>query len=135
MHHKCRYNLKIMTENNRKITSTNFLNQKYLVDKCTLNELLHLLSKRWITDVLFEIEEGNDRFSSLKKSIDLISDNVLASRLRLLERYGLIKKNEDESGNSGKYQYTLTASGFRLSELLDQLCQFSESHMNSIDPT
>ncbi|WP_057937872.1 winged helix-turn-helix transcriptional regulator [Algoriphagus resistens] len=115
----------------RKITSTNYLNQTYLEEKCTLNELINILSKRWTTDVLFEIEEGNDRFSSLKKSIDLISDNVLANRLKLLEQYKLIKKTKDDSGTTGKYQYFLTPIGYKLSELLDQLCQFSDSHMNS----
>lgn len=116
----------------RKTTSTNYLNQTHLEEKCSLNELLHVLSKRWTTDVLFEIEEGNDRFSSLRKALDLISDNVLASRLKLLEEYGLIKKNEDDSGLAGKYRYFLTPNGVILSELLGQLCEFSDSHMNSV---
>lgn len=68
----------------RKLSSTNYYNQAYLEDKCTLNELLYVLSKRWLTDVLFSIEEGNTRFSSIKEDLKHISDNILADRLKYL---------------------------------------------------
>jgi len=113
----------------RKLSSTNYHNQTFLEDKCTLNELIHLLSKRWLTDVLFSIEEGNSRFSSLKEDLKYISDNILADRLKLLEQHKLIVKNENVREVPARVEYALTKTGERLSELLDGMCKFSEDEM------
>jgi DNA-binding HxlR family transcriptional regulator len=112
----------------RKISSTNFSNQQFLEDRCFLNEMINLLSKRWITEVLFCIEEGKNRFSNIKDDLKYISDNALASRLKLLEKYGLIsKKNFMEI--PPRVEYSLTDSGIHLCSLLDELCTFGENSM------
>lgn len=115
---------------NRKLSSTNYSNQAFLVERCTLNELINLLSKRWITEVLFSIEEGNNRFTLLKNDLKHISDNILADRLKLLEEYKLISK---ESFNEipPRVEYTLTNTGHELSGLLEELCNFSDHSMLS----
>ncbi len=113
----------------RKLSSTNFQNQTFLEEKCALNELIHLLSKRWLTDVMFSIEEGNTRFSSLKEDLEHISDNILADRLKLLEQYGLINRNDSFREVPARVEYSLTPIGLKLSDLLDGLCKFSENEM------
>ena len=110
----------------RKTTSSNYINQSFLEKKCALNELIHLLSKRWVTEVLFSIENGYDRFSSLKDDLKFISDHILADRLRLLEANDFISKtifNEIPP----RVKYTLTEKGVELSTLLGGLCDFAES--------
>ncbi|RYZ83917.1 MAG: transcriptional regulator [Moraxellaceae bacterium] len=113
----------------RKTSSTNFQNQAYLEEKCALNELIYLLSKRWITEVLFSIEQGNNRFSSLKEDLRFISDNILADRLKLLEQHKLIRRNDHQSEQPARVEYSLTATGTSLSELLDGMCQFAEKNV------
>ena len=112
----------------RKLSSTNFYNQSFLEEKCALNELLYLLSKRWMTEVLFSIEEGNSRFNSLKEDLEHISDHILADRLRSLEQHELVHKN-CIPGNPPRTEYPLTAKGEELSEILGGLCDFAESKM------
>lgn len=112
----------------RKTSSTNYINQSFLETKCALNEVIYLLSKRWITEVLFSIEEGNNRFSSIKDDLEYISDHILADRLRLLEEYKLISKNHI-ADLPPRIEYALTPTGYQLSDLLGQLCQFGENQM------
>jgi DNA-binding HxlR family transcriptional regulator len=112
----------------RKTSSTNYINQSFLETKCALNELIYLLSKRWITEVLFSIEEGNSRFSSIKEDLEYISDHILADRLKLLEEYELISKRH-VAELPPRIEYTLTPTGSELSELLDQMCKFGEHKM------
>lgn len=114
-----------MIVNNRKVNSSNFLNQAYLEEKCALNELLNLLSKRWMTDVLFSIEDGNNRFSSIREDLKHISDNILADRIKLLEQHKLIQKKVFP-GTPPRVEYALTKTGEELSNLLDGLCNFAE---------
>ena len=104
-----------MTE--RKTTSTNYRNQSFLEEKCSLNELLDLVSKRWFSDVLFCIQEGNNRFKLIKDDLKYISDTILSDRLKLLEKYGLINRMDfDEI--PPKVEYSLTEKGDELAELL-----------------
>jgi DNA-binding HxlR family transcriptional regulator len=115
----------------RKLNSTNFHNQTFLEDKCALNELINLLSKRWMTDVLFSIEEGNIRFSSLKERLQHISDHILADRLKFLEQHELISK-QYAPGNPPRAEYSLTNLGMELSSSLNGLCDFAENKMHSL---
>jgi len=109
----------------RKTTSTNYLNQSYLETKCALNELIYLLSKRWVTEVLFSIEEGNNRFSAIKEDLEFISDHILADRLKLLEENKFIsKRNVNDS--QLRVEYALTDLGNQLSDMLGTLCDFAE---------
>ncbi|HXB06477.1 MAG TPA: helix-turn-helix domain-containing protein [Puia sp.] len=112
-----------MTE--RKTSSTNYRNQSFLEEKCSLNELLDLVSKRWFSDVLFCIQEGNNRFKLIKDDLKYISDTILSDRLKLLERYSLITRTDfDEI--PPKVEYALTDKGDELAALLEQMCEFSD---------
>jgi DNA-binding HxlR family transcriptional regulator len=112
----------------RKLSSTNFYNQSFLEEKCALNELIYLLSKRWMTEVLFSIEEGNNRFTGLKEDLEHISDHILADRLKFLEQHELISKFYIP-GTPPRTEYELTAKGTELSTLLGDLCAFAENKM------
>jgi DNA-binding HxlR family transcriptional regulator len=109
----------------RKLTSTNYRNQSFLEEKCSLNELLDFVSKRWVCEVLFCIEEGNNRFKTIKEELVYISDTILADRLKLLEKYGFISKTYFDEVPP-RVEYSLTETGSELSELLDTMCKFSE---------
>ena len=110
----------------RKINSTNYQNQSFLEHKCPLNELLFLLSRRWITEILFCIEEGNNRFSGIREELAPITDHILADRLKLLEKNGLINRYHFQEVPP-KVVYSLTSAGEELSMLLDNLCNFSST--------
>ena len=118
-----------MTE--RKTSSTNYRNQSFLEEKCSLNELLDLVSKRWFSDVLFCIQEGNNRFKLIKDDLKYISDTILSDRLKLLEKYSLINRLDfDEI--PPKVEYSLTEKGEELSELLGKMCSFSDTLMGEM---
>jgi DNA-binding HxlR family transcriptional regulator len=110
----------------RKVNSSNYLNQSFLENKCPLNELLFLLSKRWVTDVLFCIEEGNNRFSGISEELEHISDHILADRLKLLEREGFISKEYLEDVPQ-RAEYKITTRGEELSCVLSELCDFASA--------
>lgn len=110
----------------RKTTSSNYRNQSFLEEKCALNELIYFLSKRWITEVLFSIEEGNNRFSSIKDDLRHISDHILADRLKLLEASGFISKMPNPDFQQ-RLEYNLTVKGQELSDMLDVLCHFADT--------
>jgi len=110
----------------RKLSSTNYRNQSFLEEKCSLNELLDLVSKRWICEVLFCIEEENNRFKSIREELVYISDTILADRLKLLEKYDLISKEYFDEVPL-RVEYSLTENGKELCRLLEVMCNFSDN--------
>jgi DNA-binding HxlR family transcriptional regulator len=110
----------------RKVNSTNYQNQALLENKCSLNEMLVLLSRRWITEILFCIQEGNNRFSGIKGELAPITDHILADRLKLLEKNALINRQHFPEVPP-KVVYSLTEKGEELCVLLEKLCNFSDS--------
>jgi len=108
----------------RKTNSSNYQNQSYLESKCPLNELLFTMSRRWTTDVLFCIEEGNNRFSGIREELAYITDHILSDRLKTLEKSGLITRHQFP-GMPPKVTYSLTEHGVELCGLLSKLCDFS----------
>ena len=87
--------------------------------------MLDLVSKRWFCEVLFCIQEGNNRFKLIKDDLKYISDTILSDRLKLLEKYGLISRT-DHDEIPPKVEYSLTEKGDELSSLLDKICEFSQ---------
>ena len=115
-----------MTE--RKTSSTNYRNQSFLEEKCSLNELLDLVSKRWFSDVLFCIQEGNNRFKLIKDDLKYISDTILSDRLKLLERYSLITRI-DYDEIPPKVEYSLSDYGRTFIPVMQSMAQWGLVHL------
>src|SRR6202012_2011952 len=109
----------------RKTSSTNYRNQSFLEEKCSLNELLDLVSKRWFSDILFCIQEGNNRFKLIKDNLKYISDTILSDRLKLLERYNPISRM-DLDDIPPKGEFSLTEKGDELAALPEMMGHFRE---------
>lgn len=78
-----------------------------------------ILGKKWnglIIDVL--LEEHGQRFVELSKTIPMLSDRVLAERLKELEEEQIVKKEE--------HLYILTDKGVALQESFASVKRWSE---------
>lgn len=67
------------------------------------------------------------RFNELRRYLKNISDKTLSTNLKELEADGLIKRTEYPQVPP-KVEYTLTARGKSLMEVLDQLCVWGEAN-------
>ncbi|ULQ56009.1 helix-turn-helix transcriptional regulator [Flavihumibacter rivuli] len=114
----------------RKINSSNSLNESWLEERCVLNKVLKLTGKRWVPEILLLVENGQNRFSSLKDNLPGISDNVLSTSLTELTSQGLIHK-EIFAEVPLRVEYELTDSGKELARHLHALCQWGKLHIES----
>lgn len=76
----------------RKLTSSNFENEKFLEYDCPFMTTLRFIGKRWKPAVLWKINDGKVRFSQLKEALPYISDKMLANTLNELEIDGILEK-------------------------------------------
>lgn len=85
---------------------------------CPVAMAAEILTERWTPLVIRELLSGNHRFSEIQRSLPLVSPSLLATRLRTLERAGVVERRPALSGRG--WEYHLTPAG-REAELLVML--------------
>ena len=65
------------------------------METCPLNRALKLIGGKWKMQILCSLHNnGPTRYNQLKRSLDGVSNTVLASALRELEKDGLVIRRE-----------------------------------------
>ena len=76
-----------------------------------ITKVAQLLSDRWTMLILYQINQGTQRFCDLERSLEGISTRTLTLKLKKLVEDGLIAKDE-----SGHYVTTKRGQGLKLIE-------------------
>jgi len=95
---------------------------------CPINQALELFGDKWtlliIRDIMFE---GKNTYRGFLQSEEKIASNILADRLNMLEREGLLVKKSDPS-HKQKIIYTLTEKGIDLLPVLIEVGVWSSKY-------
>jgi DNA-binding HxlR family transcriptional regulator len=84
------------------------------------HDAIELIGKRWTGAIVFALTEGPLRFGELAKAVPGLSDRLLSSRLRELEREGLVARRV-EAGSPVRVTYSLTEAGVELGPAIAEL--------------
>lgn len=87
---------------------------------CPVETTLGLISNRWKVLIIRDLLEGKKRFGELKQSIGNVSQKVLTSNLRDMEKTGLLTRTVYPEVPP-KVEYELTELGLSLSPVLDSM--------------
>jgi DNA-binding HxlR family transcriptional regulator len=85
-------------------------------DYCPIATGVDVLGDRWTPLVIRELMVGSHRFNDIHRGIPRMSRTLLAQRLRLLEKSGLVVREVGAPGRSGRYE--LTAAGEALTPIV-----------------
>lgn len=102
---------------------------------CPLHQLLTRLGDKWSMLVIIELEKAQNnrcRFSELLRRINGISQRMLTTTLRQLERDGIISRQLFPEVPP-RVEYTLTESGKGLQVPVKALVTWIENHWPDID--
>ena len=92
-----------------------------------LESVSDYLSKKWTMSIIITIGNfGRLRFNDLLKRIEGATAKILSSRLRELEKEGVIKR-ESFNETPPRVEYLLTQKGKKLMEALYPLIHWAES--------
>jgi DNA-binding HxlR family transcriptional regulator len=95
------------------------------------SELLHLRPGKWDLVVVSHLKTGPMRFNSLRSEIGKISQKVLASSLRELERNGFVSRTQFLS-IPPRVEYELTDLGRELLANIESWIDFVQSNHDTI---
>ena len=97
------------------------------MDNCPLHRAMELIGGKWKMPILCALHNrGPIRYNQLKRALDGVSNTVLASALRELERDGLVVRREYLEVPV-RVEYAVTEHGAALLPILDALGDWSQS--------
>ncbi len=105
---------------------------------CPVAKAAEIFAERWTPLVVRELMMGSTTFNDLKRGVPLMSKTLLATRLRELERGGIVERRPAEGRST--HTYHLTAAGAELRPLVIGLGEWgqrwarSEVTRDDLDP-
>ena len=95
---------------------------------CPVACTLDLVGDRWTLLVIRDLLTGSKRYGDLLASEEHIPTNILAARLKRLERAGLLERVA-YSDHPPRYDYRLTPKGRGLGRAIDALATWGLAHV------
>ena len=102
--------------------------------KCPITSALDIIGDKWSLVVIKQmLFEGKVTFKDFAESTESIATNILSTRLKMLEEYGIIEKAKLPT-NKKTNIYTLTEKGLALTPVLIELTLWSKYHIQEFNP-
>lgn len=115
----------------RKENSTNSINEMYWNNNCGIAFTLSLIGGRWKINILsYLLNEKILRYSELRNRLVGISERMLISQLKELEKDGLVNRIVHQQVPP-KVEYELTERGFSLQPILHLMDKWGEDHLEN----
>ncbi len=94
---------------------------------CPVEVTLSLISDKWKVLIMRDLLTGTKRFNELKRSVTGITQKVLTSSLRSMEKDGLIIRKVYPQVPP-KVEYSLTETGLSLKPILDSMYEWGSNY-------
>lgn len=96
---------------------------------CPVETTAQLIGSKWRLLILRDLMEGTKRFGELKKSVGSISQKVLTSNLRDMEKKGLVVRRVYPEVPP-RVEYSLTDLGKSLTPIVDAMRAWGEGYLD-----
>lgn len=109
------------------------MNHKFRCD-CPFTSALDVLGDKWILVIVKQmLVDGKETFKDFIESEEAIATNILSTKLKMLEEFGIIRKTK-RPNNKKTNLYLLTDRGLALTPILVELASWSDQHLRNIHP-
>lgn len=99
--------------------------------QCNIAQALNIIGDKWSLLILHGIMSGHQTYKEIYNSLEgQIASNLLSSRLKVLEAYGLISSDLYQK-HPPRYRYTLTQAGEDLNIVFNSLVLWGEKHLTT----
>ncbi|MEL6656180.1 MAG: helix-turn-helix domain-containing protein [Bacteroidota bacterium] len=109
------------------------MKQRFRCD-CPFTSALDVLGDRWMLVIVkLMLLDFKETFKDLMDSDEAIATNILSTKLKLLEEFGIITKSK-RPNNKKTNLYHLTDRGLALTPVLVELAAWSDGHLRDFHP-
>ncbi|MER7938063.1 MULTISPECIES: helix-turn-helix domain-containing protein [unclassified Streptomyces] len=96
-----------------------------------LRDVMDRIGDKWSVTVICRLDDGPLRFNALRRAVDGITQRMLSTTVRRLERDGLISRTV-EPAVPPRVEYALTERGRSLHGVLADLVAWTEANLDEI---
>lgn len=97
------------------------------IPDCPVEMTLQLIGDKWKVLIIRDLLTGTKRFNELMRSVTGITQKVLTSHLRAMEKAGLVTRKVYPQVPP-KVEYTLTGTGYSLNPILDSMAAWGTDY-------
>ena len=101
------------------------------IAQCPIANTLDLVGDRWTLLIVRDLLRGRARYSDLAQSVEGIPLSILAGRLKMLEREGIVAKRP-YSDHPPRADYLLTQKGHELGVVVGALSSWGERYLEHV---
>ncbi len=102
---------------------------------CPFTSALDVLGDKWMLVIIKQmLLENKETFKDFTESDEAIATNILSSKLKQLEEYGLVTKSKLPNNKKSIY-YHLTDKALDLTPVILELGIWSDKHLREAHPT
>lgn len=102
--------------------------------ECPITSALDIVGDKWTLVIIKQmLFEEKSTFKDFTESQESIATNILSSRLRMLEKFGIINKGNHPK-NKKTNIYTLTEKGLSFTPILIELMIWSKENIQEFHP-
>ena len=101
------------------------------IPDCPVEMTLQLIGDKWKVLIIRDLMTGTKRFNELMRSVSGITQKVLTSHLRAMEKDGLVTRTVYPEVPP-KVEYTLTGTGYSLKPILDSMYTWGNEYKPSL---
>jgi DNA-binding HxlR family transcriptional regulator len=95
--------------------------------RCPVAATLDVVGDRWTMLIIRDILRGKTRYTELRQSVEGVTTSLLADRLKLLEKEGILDRSF-YSEHPPRAEYLLTAKGHALGTVVGALAAWGEKY-------
>jgi DNA-binding HxlR family transcriptional regulator len=95
--------------------------------KCPAETTLDIIGGRWKVLILWQLFQGEQRFSELFRALPGVTQKMLTQQLRELEKDGVVHR-QVYAQVPPKVEYSLTPLGESLRPVVDAMCEWGLKH-------
>ena len=101
---------------------------------CPVTSAIDILGDKWTLVIVRDLLiVGKKTFKDFSDSDEKIASNILASRLKHLERYGIVTKSKLPN-NKKTIVYKLTEKGVALAPIVAEIILWSDANIREFNP-
>ncbi len=99
-----------------------------------IGRALRLLDDTWTLMIVHNLLGGTKRYGELLEALGSVSPKTVSHRLKLLEEIGFVQR-QAFAEIPPRVEYSLTAKGLALVDVMDAIRQFAEQYLAEEPPT
>lgn len=107
-----------------------YIQNGYPQENCPVARTLELLSGKWTSRVIYELEKAERmRFGQLKKNLSGITNTMLSGTLKALEERGIVER-EQFCEVPLRVEYSLTEAGRAMLRIYYEMARWGSTYLS-----